>query len=136
QGSTGSCVGWATADSLLRWHFVKSGELGEDEHLSVRFIWMAAKETDEFTTRPTTFIEPEGTSLKAALDVARNFGAGRASDLPFDSAKLYPSDAKSFYALAAKLKIASYFNLGNDLSAWRVWIATSGPILVRLDVDD
>jgi hypothetical protein len=22
QNSTGSCVGWATADSVLRWHFV------------------------------------------------------------------------------------------------------------------
>ena len=27
QGSTGSCVGWATADALLRWHFVKSGRI-------------------------------------------------------------------------------------------------------------
>ena len=36
QGSTGSCVGWATADSLLRCHFVKSGELSDTEKLSVR----------------------------------------------------------------------------------------------------
>ena len=27
QASTGSCVGWATADSVLRWHFVKAGRL-------------------------------------------------------------------------------------------------------------
>src|SRR5689334_4773711 len=57
QGSTGSCVGWATADSVLRWHYVKANRLSQTQLLSVRFIWMAAKETDEFVTRPTTFIE-------------------------------------------------------------------------------
>src|SRR5918996_2175436 len=54
QGTTGSCVGWATADSLLRWHFVKAGRLKENEQLSVRFVWMASKETDEFTSAPST----------------------------------------------------------------------------------
>ena len=39
QKSTGSCVGWATADSVLRWHFVKSGHLTTSELLSPRFIW-------------------------------------------------------------------------------------------------
>src|SRR5262245_59221283 len=60
QGGTGSCVGWATADSLLRWHFVQANRLTETEPLSVRYIWMAAKETDEFSQRPTTFIEQDG----------------------------------------------------------------------------
>src|SRR5215212_9819703 len=46
QGSTGACVGWATADAVLRWHFVKAGRLAQNELLSPRFIWMAAKETD------------------------------------------------------------------------------------------
>src|SRR4051812_14460961 len=27
QGSSGSCVGWATADSVVRWHMVKAGRL-------------------------------------------------------------------------------------------------------------
>ena len=52
QGSSGSCVGWATADGLHRWHFVKTGRLVKTELLSPRFIWMAAKETDEFTNAP------------------------------------------------------------------------------------
>src|SRR5690349_8784663 len=25
QGSTGSCVGWASADSVVRWHLVQAG---------------------------------------------------------------------------------------------------------------
>ena len=135
QGSTGSCVGWATADGLLRWHFVKAKRVGRDELLSPRFQWMASKETDAFITRPTTFIETEGTSLKAALDVARKFGAVRDSVLPFASGALYPGETQAFYALASKLKIASYFNLGTNLTNWRTWLATKGPILVRLDVD-
>ena len=135
QGSTGSCVGWGTADALLRWHFVKASRLAKDEPLSVRFIWMAAKETDEFTNAPTTFIEPDGTSLKAALDIARKYGVVLDKLLPFGSAKLYPDKEQTFYATAAQLKIASYFNLGTNLSNWRTWLATKGPILTRLDVD-
>jgi hypothetical protein len=136
QKATGSCVGWATADSVLRWHLVKNGAIEKDEPLSIRFQWMASKETDQFSSRPTTFIETEGTSLKSALDVARKFGAVRDKVLPFGSGKLYPGRGDTFYALAAQLKISSYFNLGRDLASWRTWMATKGPILTRLDVDE
>lgn len=135
QGSTGSCVGWATADSVLRWHYVKTGRVANDQRVSPRFIWMAAKETDTSRSQPTTFIELEGTSLKAALDIARKFGAVLDTVLPFATGKLYPDEAKTFYALAAQLKIISYFNLGTKSSAWRTWLATKGPILTRLNVD-
>lgn len=135
QGSTGSCVGWATADAVLRWHFVKANRIGQSELLSPRFQWLAAKETDEFNSRPTTFVEAEGTSLKAALDVSRKFGAVKDTVLPFASGVPYHGDAKTFYAIAAQLKISMYFNLGRDIGNWRVWLATKGPILTRLNVD-
>jgi hypothetical protein len=135
QGSTGSCVGWATADSVLRWAFVKAGKIKPNELVSPRFIWMAAKETDEFNAQPTTFIEDDGTSPKAALDIARKYGAVLDKILPFATGQLYPDPAKTFYAIAAKLKISSYFNLGTNLGNWRTWLATKGPILTRLDVD-
>ena len=96
---------------------------------------MASKETDEFTTQPTTFIEVDGTSLKASLDIARKYGAVRDSVLPFKDGKLYPDKAETFYALASQLKISSYFSLGVDLDSWRTWLATQGPILTRLNVD-
>jgi hypothetical protein len=135
QRATGSCVGWATADSVLRWHFVTAERLPQSALLSPRFIWMAAKETDPMVTRPTTFIEAEGTSLKTALDIARKFGVVRDSTLPFASGKLYPDQAKTFYAIAALRKVLAYFNLDANLSNWRSWLATKGPILTRLDVD-
>jgi C1A family cysteine protease len=135
QGSTGSCVGWGTADGLLRWHHVQAGHIKNTELLSPRFIWMASKETDAFTTQPTSFIESEGTSLKAALDVARKFGAVRDSVLPFASGALFSGDTQTFYALASQLKILTYFNLGTTISNWKTWLATKGPILTRLDVD-
>jgi hypothetical protein len=96
---------------------------------------MAAKEIDEFINRPTTFIERDGTSLKAALDVARKFGNVRDTVLPFNSGKLYIDEANTFYALAAQLKITSYYNLGTNLAAWRTWLVAKGPILTRLNVD-
>jgi C1A family cysteine protease len=138
QGSTGSCVGWATADALLRWHFVKSGRIKNTEVLSKRFIWMASKETDEFESAPTTFIENAGTSLKSALDVARKFGAVKENVLPFGG-DLYPGAPETFYALASRMKIQSYFNLsfnrGGSVDSWRRWLANNGPLLTRLDVD-
>jgi C1A family cysteine protease len=138
QGTTGSCVGWATADALLRWHFTKAGRIKTTDAVSKRFIWMASKETDEFDTNPTTFIENAGTSLKAALDVARKFGSVKETVLPFGGG-LYPGKPETFYALAAQLKIQSYFNLsfnrGGSIDSWRRWLGTRGPILTRLDVD-
>ena len=136
QKATGSCVGWATADSVVRWYLVQANRIARTELLSPRFIWMAAKETDQFNTRPTTFVEAEGTSLKAALDIARKYGVLKDALLPFDSGQLYPGSAKALYATAAQLKILAYFNLGTNLSNWRTWLATKGPILTRLTVDD
>jgi hypothetical protein len=134
QGATGACVGWASAEGVLRWHFVKAGRLAQGAHLSPRFIWMAAKETDQYTALPTTFIDSDGTFLKAALDVARKWGAVDNTVLPFEGA-LYAGEVATFYAISTQLKIASYFNLGTDLSAWRHWLAQKGPILTRLEVD-
>jgi Papain family cysteine protease len=136
QGSTGSCVGWASAAAILRWHLVQAGRLPKTEPLSPRFQWMAAKETDEFTSQPTTFIESAGTSLKAALDVARKFGSVRVSDLDFETGHLYTGEVATFYAIASQFKISAYFNLGRNLRDWRTWLAKHGPILTRLDVDE
>ena len=134
QGQTGSCVGWACADGVLRWHFVKTGRLAADEKLSVRQVWMASKEIDEWAM-PSTFLEAAGTSLKSALDVARNYGVVTEATLPFAGA-FYPGDPKIFYATSAQRKVASYFNLGTSPDKWREWLARSGPILTRLDCDD
>ena len=138
QGNSGSCVGWGTADGVLRWHFVKAGRLTKTERLSPRYIWMASKETDQYTTRPTSFIESDGTWLTAALGIAQKFGAVTDKVLPFKlggASQMYTGTANTFYALASQRRIASYFNLGRDLTKWRDWLATKGPILTRLDVD-
>jgi hypothetical protein len=42
---------------------------------------------------------------------------------------------ETFYTRAARLRIATYHNLGTDLKVWRKWIAGGGPILTRLEVD-
>lgn len=141
QGSTGSCVGWAAVDSVMRWHFVKKGMLPPNELLSIRFVWMAAKETDEFNESPSTMIETAGTSLKAALDVARQYGCVLARDLPFESNMLYPGEERDFYALASRFRIVNYFNLiegaSNKIRNWKEWLANgNGPILTRLNVDE
>lgn len=135
QGSSGACVGFSLADGVLRWHFVKNGRLPKAGRLAPRFIWMASKETDEFSSFPETFIESSGTSLKAALDIARKYGCVEESLLPFNSAALYGGPTQAFYLKANQLKINSYVGLRTDLRQWRSWLAQSGPLLARLEVD-
>jgi hypothetical protein len=57
QENTGSCVGWAAGEGVMRYHMVQVGKLTKAEQLSPRFLWMASKETDQFVTRPETFLE-------------------------------------------------------------------------------
>ena len=134
QGSTGACVGFATAYGVLRWHYVKAGKIKKTELPSARFIWMANKETDEITSYPTTFIEKSGTQTKLALRVARNYGCVLEDVLPMKG-KLSMLSRALFYTKAAKLRVSSYHNLGRNLDHWRMWIAFQGPILTRLGVD-
>lgn len=136
QESTGSCVGWSSTDGVARYMFVQAGKLGQNEKLSPRFTWMASKETDESTSRPETMIEGAGTSLKAAVDILRNYGAVPEALLPFHiTTGMYAGDENTFFATAATRKIASYFNLQRDLPNWKAWLAAHGPILVGLNVD-
>jgi len=136
QGDTGACVGWASTDGVARHMFVAAKRLTQSTKLSPRFTWMASKETDEFTHRPETMIEGAGTTLKAAVDVLRKYGAVPESLLPFriDTA-MYPGDGDTFYATAATRKISSYFNLKRNVASWRDWLFQHGPILCGLNVD-
>jgi hypothetical protein len=136
QEDTGSCVGWATAEGVVRWHLTKAGKLRENQALSPRHVWMASKETDELTSRPESFLEGSGTMLKSALDVARKHGVALSRDLPFHiKTKMYVGSDATFYARCARRKIASYFNLELELRNWNAWLAHNGPILAALQVD-
>jgi hypothetical protein len=115
---------------------VAAGKLPKNVQLSPRFVWMASKETDSDTTRPETFIEEAGTSLKTAMDIVRKLGAVVMNQLPFHIAtKMYVGVENAFFAAAAQRKIASYFNLHRDLNQWKAWLAAHGPILAGLSVD-
>jgi hypothetical protein len=148
QGKTGSCVGWALADSVMWRQLVAADRLPQDERLSPRFMWMAAKEmrakltavAGEPAWRPTTFLEQGMTDVKSALDVARIYGAALERELPFDDG-LYPGPIEQFYDSAAQRRITHYYRLDpdDDRSAWflhwRRWIDQHGPVLIVLTVD-
>lgn len=134
QGTTGACVGYATAYGVLKWHYVAQGWLSPDAKPSARFIWMANKETDELTRYPTTFLESDGTQTKLALKIAQKYGCVEESILPMKG-DLCSLSRAAFYTQAARFRISSYHNLGRDLNAWKTWIAQKGPVLTRLDVD-
>lgn len=135
QGYTGSCVGWAAAHGV-GWYMMKmAGKVRANQKLSPRYLWMASKETDEFTMRPTSFVELDGTSLKAATDVARKFGFALESDVPFKiSTVMYTGNENALYASNAQRRI-SYANLGKDPVQWRTWLTQKGPLMAGLQVD-
>ncbi len=144
QAETGSCVGWALADSVLRWQLVEAGRLARDEYLSARFIWMASKELraqrlllDDW--RPSTFLEEAFTSAKDALDVARLYGAVTDRTLNWDG-PLNRGPVDEFFDRAAELRIASYHSLDKRgrparERGWRQWLHQHGPILLVVTVD-
>ena len=148
QGETGSCVGWALADSVLRRQLVGAGRLAEAERLSPRFMWMAAKEMRAKLTEaeggpgwlPTTFLEQGPVDVKSALDVARLYGAALERDLPWQGG-LYPGEIEPFYAEAERRKIVRYYRLDPKRDAaewfghWRRWIHQHGPVLIVVGVD-
>jgi hypothetical protein len=136
QGHTASCVGWTVAEAL-RWHLVEQGRLEPDAPLSPRHIWMAAKETDKRTDYPSTFLEEDGTSLKAGLDVVRKFGAVLERELPWTGG-LAGGPPEAYYASAHERRILAYFNLfdaADRVHEWRKWMHQNGPVLVLLKVD-
>jgi Papain family cysteine protease len=142
QGETASCVGWAVADSVLRWHLVESGRLEPDQRLSPRHVWMSAKETDQRDEYPSTFLEQDGTSLKSGLDVVRKFGVALESELPWEG-HLATVPPETFNRSARRRRIMAYYNLGDDtvedgasrIPEWRKWLHRSGPVLVLVRQD-
>jgi C1A family cysteine protease len=136
QKNTGSCVGWASTDGLMRYHLVKAGRIVQAERLSPRMTWMASKETDAFVQRPETFIEGAGTSLKAAMDICRKYGVVPEPLLPFQiSTTMFLGNEDAFFATAAQRRAAAYFNMQKDMAKWKTWLASNGPIMVGLNVD-
>ena len=136
QENTGSCVGWASADGVVRYHMVQAGKLAKTQKLSPRYVWMASKETDEYTARPESFIEEAGTSLKTAMDICRKYGVATMPYLSFEIHTLmYTGHENAFYAAAAQRRTTSYFNLHKNLSQWKSWLVNNGPILAGLSVD-
>jgi hypothetical protein len=147
QEETGSCVGWALADSVMRRQLVEAGRLAPDEPLSPRFVWMAAKEmraklgavTGDPSWRPGTSLERAYTSLKAGLEVARRFGVALEAEVPWRGG-LYQGDVDTFFAGAARRRLRSYWSLdepdvGGTVDNWREWLNERGPILVKIAVD-
>jgi hypothetical protein len=138
QLQTGACVGWAVGDGVLRWHFVRKGLISPAERLSARYLWMAAKELDEFEReRPESFIESAGTSIAAALRVARELGCATEQVLPFAEGHFFKESTERFYRETARLRIRDYVVLSLAPIDWKQWLsARKGPLAIRVQVDD
>lgn len=133
QRRTGACVGFAVAGVLRYYLAAYRGDHPMSNLLSTRFVWMASKETDQWTAQPTTFIESAGTFVKAALDVVRKYGCPLEEDVQM-SGKLWSGPRAALYLRASTRKIGSYVRMRN-CDEVRRWLQTRGPLVTRLDVD-
>ncbi len=136
QEETGSCVGWAIADGVLRYTLVKGGRLEPEKRLSPRFTWMASKERDRFKLLPESFIESAGTSLQDAVDVCKLFGAALEDEVPFRiNTTMFSGKAGPLFADARRRSIRNYANARLDFEAWRHALADGKPLAIALEVD-
>jgi hypothetical protein len=134
QEKTGACVGFGVGDGLIRWYLVKKNKITTKQAPSARYFWMAAKEMDEYGPSPSTFLEGEGTSVWAALEMGMLYGCLLESELSF-SGKLFSGATKEFLFLAADRKIGIYHQLERTVDAWIKWMRINGPLACRLSVD-
>jgi hypothetical protein len=120
----GAALGTAALATALRWHLVEAGRLRTDEPLAPRFLAMASDLTGESGHARRR--------VRAVLEGARRFGCVRQADL----AELAPAEERLLFARAARYRMTGYISLGaDDLTAWRRWLATFGPIVTWLHVD-
>jgi len=144
QGSDASCVGFAVAEDLVRFLLVENEvpDFSRTDHLSARFLWMAAKETDIMHEYPTTFMEREGTRIKNALHFVYKHGCLKEVDFPYKD-HVTDKSRKFLTESAEKNKISGYFNLcwpavgPNHVKALNEhllinWLHTVGPIVLRI----
>jgi hypothetical protein len=153
QEHTGSCIGWALADSVMRWQLVDAGRLAKRQKLSVRFIWMASKEwqaqrlgrkyptlTETLTEwQPSTFLEEATTAAKDALEVARHLGVVTEPMLRW-TGHLNLGPEPEFWRRAAEFKLDAYYSvtaagLDERLLRWRQWISQHGPLIIVVATD-
>lgn len=133
QKNTGSCVGWAVADSVLRFHFRKVNKLTDWELLSPRFLWIASKEFDEYTTWPSTFAEEAGTSIKSALSVAGKWGCAKELTIPFEGG-FYSGELNNLFFESMQFRINTYIRI-HSIEDWKKVLLRYGPLAIRLEVD-
>jgi predicted secreted protein len=58
------------------------------------------------------------------------------AQLPFNvSTLMYTGDEARSYANIALRKVSAYFNLQKDINQWKTWLASHGPIMAGLSVD-
>lgn len=134
QGTTGACVGYAAAYGVLWPMALKAGLLSKGDMPSARFVWMGAKETDNISFRPTTFVDTSGTRLKYAVRIITKYGCPLEEDLPMKP-KVCKLSEGEVYARASKLRARNYYAISRDPEDWKKWISEVGPILTRMVPD-
>lgn len=134
QGDYGSCVGWAIVRGLREWMIYK--RTGKRVKLSVRFLWMAAKETDHFEIN--SFVANAGTSLKTGFQVLKKYGVPEDHYYPYEKELITftsLNQKRDFFYNAAKYRIFNYYQLSSNLTR-RIHLAKVGPIVVTVPIDE
>lgn len=133
QGEYGSCVGWAAARGLREWMYWK--QTGKKVSLSVRFVWMAAKESDRFEIN--SFVANAGTSLKAAFKIMSKYGVPEEKYYPYGQdlvAFTSLRDKRRFFYNASKYRIFNYYQLTSNETR-RTHLAHIGPFVATVPID-
>lgn len=133
QGDYGSCVGWASVRGLREWMYQKT--TGKKIHLSIRFVWMAAKETDHFEIN--SFVANAGTSVKTAFKVLKKYGVPESDFYKDDQELIFFNSLKEkrdFFFNASKFRIFNYYMLTTN-EIRKSHLANIGPFVVTVPIN-
>lgn len=128
QGTTGSCVGWAT--SYLR-AWLQRESTGSNTRYSARFIWFAAREIDPWPLN--IMFENAGTKIRDAFKVMKTHGAAPNRLWPFARQLPDPLREDLIRREALRNRIGAYYPLHSNADR-RHNLARVGPFVIGVPV--
>lgn len=127
QSNLGSCVAFASGGQKEGYDYK---ELGAAPDLSEQFLYGKCKEIDGMPN-------VEGTFIRAAMSVLKNFGVCEESYFPYE-ARFPPINAPKtgYLENAAKYKISTYASVGITKESLMTALFQNGPLVIGISVHD
>lgn len=126
QGRLGSCVAFA-ATALKEWQEQKEHKSVKQYDLSEQWLYWNCKAIDNFSNT-------EGTTIRTAMKVLKNFGIPKESAWPYTDNKENKGEPDSWAYMTAKWKLISQYRRITNVLQLKESLASNGPVVAGVMV--